>query len=104
MKITFVNKAKGFKIRFRYNFEISNNFVVKVNLRILLIIKRVINLSVDVNEEVAISSLSVLNNRFIISFKSNALKAAAFNEVLLKIKIKLNKLLIFSSTIITCFF
>ena len=85
---------------------ISNDFVIIVGLRVLLIMKRIINLIVDVNEnkEIIILSLSVLNDCLIISFKSNAFKAAAiFNEFFFKIEIKLNRSLIFFSIII-CFF
>ena len=64
-----------------------------------------INLNVDLNknEKITISSLSVLNDRFIINFKSNAFKATTFDEILFKIKIKLNKSLIFFSIIIYLF-
>ena len=64
-----------------------------------------INLNVDINknEKITISSLSVLNDRFIINFKSNAFKATTFDEILFKIKIKLNKSLIFFSIIIYLF-
>ena len=74
---------------------------MKISLKTLLIIKRMTNLNVDVNEDekVVISSLSVLNDRFIINFKSNAFKVTAFNEILFKIEMKLNKLLIFFSII-----
>ena len=97
---------KRFKVRFRYNLVISNDFIMKINLKTLLIIKRVINLIININEneKIAISSLSVLNDHFIISFKSNALKTiTTFNEVFFKIKMKLNKLLIFFSIIIYLF-
>ena len=57
MKTTFVNKAKGFEMKFRYNFMISNDFIIKVNLRILLIIKRMINLNIDVNKDKEIAIL-----------------------------------------------
>ena len=52
--------------------------------------KRIIDLSVNVNEnkEVVILSLNILNDRLIINFKSNAL--AIFGGVLFKIKMKLN--------------
>ena len=106
MRTTFINKTKKFEIKFRYNFVISNDFVIKIDLKTLLIIKRIINLIIDVNkdEEIAISSLSVLNNRFIINFKLNAFKTIIiFDEILFKIKMKLNKLLIFFS-IIVCLF
>ena len=62
-----------------------------------------INLNVNVNKEIVISSLSVLNDHLIISFKSNTLKTT-FNEIFFKIKMKLNKSLIFFSTIIVYFF
>ena len=106
MRTTFINKTKKFEIKFRYNFVISNDFVIKIDLKTLLIIKRIINLIIDVNkdEEIAISSLSVLNNHFIINFKLNAFKTIIiFDEILFKIKMKLNKLLIFFS-IIVCLF
>ena len=92
-------------MKFRYNFIISNDFVMRINLKILLIIKRIINLNVNINknEKVAILSLSVSNNRFIINFKSNAFKATTFNEILFEIKMKLSKLLIFSLIIICLF-
>ena len=92
----FVNKTKRFEINFRYNLVISNDFIIKINLKTLLIMKRIINLSVDINRRIAISSLNILNNRFIINFKSNAFKTT-FDESFLKIKMKLNKLLIFFS-------
>ena len=88
-------------MKFRYNFEISNDFIMKINSQTLLIIKRIINLNVDINEEITISLLSVSNDRLIINFKSNAFKTTTFNEVLFKIKIKL---LIFFSTIIIYLF
>ena len=59
--------------------------------------KRIINLSVDMNKEVIISSLSVLNDHLIINFKLNAFKTITFDEILFEIKMKLNKLLIFFS-------
>ena len=64
MKTIFVNKTKKFEVRFRYNFVISNNFIIKASLKTLLIIKQMINLIVNVNEnkKAAILSLSVLNN------------------------------------------
>ena len=61
-----------------------------------------INLNVDVNkvEKIAISLLSVSNDNFIINFKLNVFKTITiFNEILFKIKMKLNKLLTFFSTI-----
>ena len=84
-------------MRFRYNFVISNDFVIKIDSKILLIIKRVINLNANVNEikEIAISSLSVLNDRFIINFKLDAFKTITFDEIFFKIKMKLNKSLTF---------
>ena len=106
MKTIFVNKTKKFEVRFRYNFVISNNFIIKASLKTLLIIKQMINLIVNVNEnkKAAILSLSVLNNYLIMNFKSNAFKTiAAFDEILFKIKIKLNKLLAFFSIIIYLF-
>ena len=66
-----------------------------------------INLNVDVNkdEKIVILSLSVLNDRFITNFKSNEFKTiTTFNGILFEIKMKLNKSLIFFSTIITYFF
>ena len=98
MKIIFINKTKRFEMRFRYNFVISNDFIMKINLKALLVIKRMINLNVNVNKKITISSLSVSNDCSIANFKSNALKTI-FNEILLKIKMKLNKSLIFSSKI-----
>ena len=92
---------------------ISNDFIIRVDLKTLLIIKRIINLNVDVNknERAAILSLNISNNRFIASFKSNKFKAIinefkmiiTFNEVLFEIKMKLNKSLISFSTIIYLF-
>ena len=56
------------------------------------------------DKEIAILLLNVLNDRFIINFKSNAFKMITiFNEVFFKIEMKLSKLLIFFSIII-CFF
>ena len=55
------------------------------------------------NEEIAISSLNVLNNRFIINFKSTAFKTI-FDKIFFKIKMKLNKSSIFFSTIIVYLF
>ena len=98
MKTIFINKMRKFEIRFRYNFVISNNFVIRVNSKILLIIKRIINLIIDINEnkEIIILLLSVLNDYLIMNFKLNAFKTITiFNEILFKIKMKLNKLLIF---------
>ena len=67
--------------------------------------KRVINLNIDINEveRVAISSLSVLDNRFIINFKLNAFKAAVFGGVLFEIGMKLNKSSISFSIIVYVF-
>ena len=107
MKTTFVNKTKKFEMKFRYNLIISNDFIMKINLKTLLIIKRMINLNVDVNkdEKIAILSLNVLNDHFIANFKSNEFKTITiFNEILFEIKMKLNKSLIFFSTIIAYFF
>ena len=105
MKTTFINKTKEFEVKFQYNFMISNDFVMKIGLKTLLIIKRMINLSVDVNEdkEIAISLLNISNDRFIINFKSNAFKATAFDKILFKIETKLNKSLTSSSIIIYIF-
>ena len=106
MKTTFVNKTKKFKMRFRYNFVISNDFVIKINLKTLLIIKRIINLIVNINEneKVIILSLSVLNDHLIANFKLNAPKTIMiFNEILFEIKMKLNKSLIFFLIIIYFF-
>ena len=94
-------------MKFRYNFIISNDFVMKINSKTLLIIKRIINLSVDVNkdEEITILLLNVSNDHFIASFKLNEFKTITiFNEILFKIEMKLNKLLIFFSTIIVYLF
>ena len=85
---------------------ISNDFIMKINSKILLIIKRIINLIVDINEnkKITLLSLSVLNDYLIINFKSNAFKTIIiFNEVLLKIEMELNKLLIFFSIIVYLF-
>ena len=63
-----------------------------------------ISLIININKEVTISSLNVLNDRFIASFKSNAFKTIAiFDEILFEIKMKLNKLLTFFSTIVYFF-
>ena len=78
---------------------ISNDFIMRINSRTLLIMKRIINLNVDINKKVTISSLSVLNDRLIINFKLNIFEAIAFNEILFEIEMKLNKLLIFFSII-----
>ena len=89
-------------MRFRYNFVISNDFIIKINSKVLLIMKRMINLIVDINEnkKIIILSLSVLNDYLIINFKLNAFETIAiFNEILFKIEMKLNKLLNFFSTI-----
>ena len=89
---------KKFEVKFRYNFMILNDFIIKINLKVLLIIKRIINLIVDINEnkEIALLSLSVLNNYLIINFKLNAFKTITiFDEIFFKIKMKLNKLLTF---------
>ena len=78
---------------------------MKIDLKILLIIKRVISLSVDMNKDkrITISSLSVSNDHFITNYKSIAFKTV-FNEILFKIGIKLNKSSTFFSTIIICLF
>ena len=79
---------------------------MKISLRTLLIIKRMINLNVDINKDkrVAILSLNVSNNRFITNFKSNEFKTIMiFDEILFEIEMKLNKLLIFFSIIIYLF-
>ena len=89
-------------MKFRYNFVISNDFVIRVNLKALLIIKRIINLIVDMNEnkEIALLSLSVLNDYLIINFKSNAFKTVTtFDKKKFEIKMKLNRSLIFFSII-----
>ena len=101
----FINKTKKFEIKFRYNFVISNDFIMKINLKVLLIMKRMINLNINVNKvkKVAISSLSVSNDHFIINFKSNAFKTTISNEILFEIEMKLNKLLTFFSIIIYLF-
>ena len=84
---------------------ISDDSVMKISLKTLLIMKRIINLNIDVNkdEEIVISSLNVSNDRFIIGFKLNAFEAAIFDEIFFEIEMELNKLLIFFS-IITYFF
>ena len=85
---------------------ILNDFIMKINLKTLLIIKRMINLIIDVNKnkKIIILSLNVLKNYFIINFKSNTFKTIIiFNEILFKIKMKLNKSLIFFSIIIYLF-
>ena len=104
--MTFINKMKGFEMRFRYNLVISNNFIIKINSKALLIIKRIINLIIDVNKdkEIIILSLNVSNNYFIANFKLNAFETiTTFNEIFFKIKIKFNKLLPFFSIIIYLF-
>ena len=86
---------------------ILNDFVMKINLKTLLIMKRIININVDINkdEKITILSLNVSNDHFITNFKSNKFKTIMiFNEILFKIKMKLNKSLIFFLTIIICFF
>ena len=96
--MTFINKTREFEMRFRYNFVISNDFIMRINLKILLIIKRMINLSVDINEneKIVILSLSVSNDRFIANFKLNEFKTIiTFNEILFEIEMELNKSLIF---------
>ena len=103
MKTIFVNKTKRFEIRFQYNFMISNDFIMRINSKILLIIKRIINLNVDINEKITISLLSVLNNDFY-DFNSYAIKTIIFNEIFFKIKMKLNKSLISFLTKIIYFF
>ena len=91
-------------MRFRYNFVISNDFIMKINSKALLIIKRVINLNIDINKEIAISSLNVLNNRFIMNFTSNAFKTiTVFDEILFEIEMKLSRSLTFSLIIIYFF-
>ena len=104
MKTTFINKSRKFEMKFRYNFIISNDFIIKINSKTLLIIKRIINLIVDMNEnkKIAISSLNILNDYSIANFKSNTFKTI-FDETLIKIKMKLNKLLIFFLTIVYLF-
>ena len=102
MKIIFINKMKRIKMKFRYNFIISNDFVMRANSKTLLIIKRIINLIVDMNEKVIILSLSVLSDYSITNFKSNAFKTT-FNEIFFEIKMKLNRLSISSSIIIYLF-
>ena len=62
---------------------------MKINLKNLIIIKRMINLNVDINKEIKISSLNVLNDYFY-NFKSNAFKII-FNEIFFEIEMKLNK-------------
>ena len=106
MKIIFINKMKKFEMRFRYNFMISNDFVMKINLKTLLIIKRMISLIIDINKnkKIAILLLSVLNDYSIINFKSDAFKITTiFDEILFKIEMKLNKSLIIF-LIIVCLF
>ena len=102
MRTIFVNETKKFKMKIRYNFVISNDFIIRAKLKFLLIIKRKIKLSVDVNEKIVISSLNVSSDRFIIKFKSNAFKKI-FNKIFFEIKMKFSKLLTFSSTIIYIF-
>ena len=83
---------------------ISDGFIMKINLRILLIIKRVISLIVNIDKEIIILSLSVLNDYSIIDFKLNAFKMIMiFDGILFEIKMKLKRLLTFFS-IIVCFF
>ena len=79
---------------------------MKINLKTLLIIKRIINLIVDKNKnkKIAISLLNVSSDYFIINFKLNEFETIMiFNEILFEIKMKLNKLLIFFSIIIYLF-
>ena len=93
-------------MKFRYNFIISNDFIMKTNSRALLIIKRIINLIVDINEnkEIIILSLIVSNDRFITNFKSDTFEAiTTFSEILFEIEMKLNKLSTFFSIIICVF-
>ena len=70
---------------------ISNDFVMKINLKTLLIIKRIINLIVHVNKnkKVIILSLNVSSDYLIANFKLNAFKTI-FNEISFEIKMKLN--------------
>ena len=87
---------------------ISNDFIMRINLKALLIIKQIINLNVNVNknEKIIILSLNVLNDRFIMNFKLNKFKTIMISDEILfkiEIKMKLNKLLIFFSTI-ACLF
>ena len=83
---------------------ISDGFIMKINLKILLIIKRVISLIVNINKEIIILSLSVLNDYSIIDFKLNAFKMIMiFDGILFEIKMKLKRLLTFFS-IIVCLF
>ena len=80
---------------------------MKIDLKVLLIIKRVINLIVDINKnkEIVILSLSVSNDCLITTFKSDAFKAITiFDKILFKIEMKLNKLSTFFSTIIIYLF
>ena len=93
-------------MRIRYNFIISNDFIIKINSKILLIIKRVINLIVDINKnkKITLLSLSVSNDCLIINFKLDAFKTiTTFDEILFKIEMKLNKSLTFFSIIIYLF-
>ena len=55
--------------------------------------KRMINLGVNINEDekVIISSLSVLSDRFIIGFKSNAFEITVFDKKKFEIEMKLNR-------------
>ena len=77
---------------------------MRINSKTLLIIKRIINLIVDVKIKITILSLNVLNDYLIINFKSNAFKAIMiFIEIFFKIEMKLNKLSIFFSIIIYLF-
>ena len=65
-----------------------------------------ISLIVDMNknEKVAILSLIVLKDHFIMNFKSNKFKTIMiFNEILFKIEMELNKLLIFFLIIVYFF-
>ena len=51
-------------MRFRYNLVISNDFVIKINSKSLLIIKRIINLIININKnkEIIILSLNILKS------------------------------------------
>ena len=48
--------------------------------------KRIINLNVDIDKEIIISSLSVFNDHLIVSFKLNVFKATISDETVLRLK------------------
>ena len=85
---------------------ISNDFIIKINSKTLLIIKRIISLIINVNKnkKITLLSLNVSNDYSITKFKLNTFKTITiFNEMIFEIKMKLNKSLIFFSIIICLF-